>query len=186
MNTIANDVISAAAQGDRAAFETIYKTCCGYVYNVAYRVVGNQEDAQEVTQDVFLIIYRKLDIFRFDSAFKTWVYRITVNTAINYAKKMSKHRKKTVEFDEAYMVSGQSNEVEEQSDKQFNQNVAASLLNLLNPDQRACIVLRSVEGLSYQEIAETLKININTVRTRIKRAREALLALRKKVVKNAM
>jgi len=186
MNTIANDVISAAAQGESEAFETIYKICCGYVYNAAYRVVGNQEDAQEVTQDVFLIIHKKLDTFRFDSAFKTWVYRITINTAINYAKRMSKHRKKTVEFNEEYMMSGRSNEVEEQSDKQFNQKVAASLLNVLNPDQRACIVLRSVEGLSYQEIADSLKININTVRTRIKRAREALLALRKEVVKNAM
>ena len=71
-------------------------------------------------------------------------------------------------------------------EKEQQEKVISTLLKALNPDQRACVVLRSIEGLSYQEIAESLNININTVRSRLKRARETLLALRKEMVQNEL
>src|SRR3989338_1496926 len=182
---ISNDIVKRAAAGDPDAFEEIYKASAGYVLNVAYRVLGAREDAEEVTQDVFLIIHRKLKDFLFDAAFKTWVYRITVNVSINYAKKSNKARNRTVEFKEELAVCEQANQTRE-ADQELHEKVVAGLLGVLNPDQRACLVLRSVEKLSYQEIAETLDININTVRTRIKRAREALLAVRKEVMNNVL
>lgn len=182
---IANDTVKRAAAGDTDAFEEIYKASAGYVLNVAYRVLGAREDAEEVAQDVFLIIHKKLKDFRFDASFKTWIYRITVNVSINHAKRSNKTRNRTVEFKEELVVSEQANQTRE-ADKEFHEKMVAGLLSVLNPDQRACLVLRSVEKLSYQEIAETLDININTVRTRIKRARESLLAARKEVMNNAM
>ena len=185
MMEIANDILKRAAAGDTDAFEEIYKASAGYVLNVAYRILGTREDAEEAAQDVFLIIYRKLKDFRFDASFKTWIYRITVNVSINSAKRSNKIRNRTVEFREELAVFEQANQMREVN-KEFHEKVIASLLGVLNPDQRACLVLRSVEKLSYQEIAETLDVNINTVRTRIKRARESLLAIRKEVVNNAM
>ena len=182
---IADDIVKRAAVGDLEAFEEIYKASAGYVLNVAYRVLGAREDAEEVTQDVFLIIHRKLKDFRFEANFKTWVYRITVNVSINYAKRSNKVRHRTVELKEGLAVSEQANQLRE-ADKEFHERIVENLLSVLNPDQRACLVLRSVEKLSYQEIAEALNININTVRTRIKRARESLLAARKEVVNNAL
>lgn len=182
---IPNDIVKRAAAGDPGAFEEIYKASAGYVLNVAYRVLGAREDAEEVTQDVFLIIHRKLKDFRFDAAFKTWVYRITVNVSINHAKKSNKARGRTVEFKEELAGGEQANQTRE-ADQEFHEKVVAGLLGVLNPDQRACLVLRSVEKLSYQEIAETLDININTVRTRIKRARETLLAARKEVMNDVL
>jgi RNA polymerase sigma-70 factor (ECF subfamily) len=99
MQEITDDILVRASQGDLAAFEVLYKAASGFVYNVAYRVTGHKENAEEVTQDVFVTVFHKLKDFRFQSSFKTWVYRVTLNTAINYAKKASKERNRTVEYD---------------------------------------------------------------------------------------
>ena len=82
MNNITENTIIKASEGSMEDFERIYKEYSGFVYNVAFRVVNNMDEAQEVTQEVFLIVYRKLKSFQFKSSFKTWIYRITVNLAI--------------------------------------------------------------------------------------------------------
>lgn len=186
MLEITDEIITKAAQGDIESFELIYRCYSGFVYNVAYRVAGNPEDAQEITQDVFVIIHKKLGGFRFASALKTWLYRVTMNTSINYVKKAGRERGKTLEFKEEITMAQPSTDKETIVEGESNEQVIESLLHSLNADQRACLVLRSVEGLSYQEIATALNVNINTVRTRIKRGREALLALKKEVIKNAV
>jgi len=185
MTQTAKETIIQASRGDWAAFQEIYKAHFQFVANVAYRVVNNLEDAQEVAQEVFVTVYRKLAQFRFDSSLKTWIYRITVNTAINYAKKAPREHKNGVEYEDIWGAK-ESVEIKELVDGEYRENVLNSLLGALNPDQRACIVLRSVEGLSYEEIAATLQIPINTVRTRIKRARETMMALRKEVMNNEL
>ena len=181
MQEITQDVLTRASKGDLKAFEMVYQSASGFVYNVAYRVVGNKEDAQEVTQEVFLTVYNKLKDFRFESSFKTWVYRITVNHAINMAKKVSKTRDKTTLYDEQMDLPISAVDVEVAIEKEHNDKVINDLLNELNPDQRSCVILRNIEGLSYEEIAESLNININTVRSRLKRAREKLLSLKEQV-----
>src|SRR5271167_2857323 len=100
MQDIDKDILVKASQGDMQAFEEVYKTSNSFVYNVAYRVVNNREDALEVAQEVFMTIHDKLKGFRFESSFKTWVYRITANNAINFAKKNA--RAKTVPFEESF------------------------------------------------------------------------------------
>jgi RNA polymerase sigma-70 factor (ECF subfamily) len=179
MEDIAKDTLIKASQGDMQAFEEVYKASSSFVYNVALRVVNNREDALEVAQEVFMIIHNKLKDFRFESSFKTWAYRITANTAINYAKKNS--RTKTVPFEEAFGEGSVENDVEAQMDQEHQSKLVEQLLGELNPDQRACVVLRDIQGLSYEEIAQALNININTVRSRLKRSREKLLSLKKTV-----
>ena len=169
MVELAQEIIRQAQAGDLRAFEQIYRTHVGFVSNVVYRVVGNMEDAQEVTQDVFMNIYRKLNNFRFESSLKTWVYRISVNCAINHIKRTGKH-KNTVEYADVFAAQG-ADSVRESMHQMDNEKLVSQLLAGLSPEQRAVIVLRSIEGLSYHEIAQTLKIPINTVRSRIKRAR---------------
>lgn len=184
MQDITEDILRKASQGDLDSFKMIYDSSGSFVYNVALRVVGNIEDAEEVTQEVFLTVHRKLKEFRFQSAFKTWVYRIAVNQAINYAKK--RDRNPTVEYDEAINAVSVKPNVGEGMDQHDKEQLVGRLLNGLNPDQRACIVLRSIEGLSYEEIAASLGVNINTVRTRLKRAREVLMSLGKEVVRHEL
>lgn len=179
MEELSKDILVKAAQGDIQAFEDVYKTSAGFVYNVAFRIVNNKEDAQEVTQEVFIIIYNKLKSFRFESSFKTWAYRITANCAINFAKRYG--RVKTVPYEEALGAGATASAVEAPMDRDHQSKLVEDLLKEINPDQRACVVLRNIEGLSYQQIAQALNININTVRSRLKRAREKLLTLKSRV-----
>ena len=181
MAEISNDTIEKASRGDVDAFEVIYKEYFSFVANLALRVVNRREEAEEVAQDVFMTIFRNLKNFRFESSLKTWIYRVTVNTAINHAKRFSKHE--AVEYTEALSVAAP---VDNAVQENLSEENISRLLTAVTADQRACLVLRAVEGLSYQEIADTLKIPVNTVRSRIKRAREAMIALRKEVIKNAL
>ncbi len=186
MDNITENTIIEASEGSTEAFESIYKAYSGFVYNVAFRVVNNIDEAEEVTQEVFLTVYRKLKSFKFKSSLKTWVYRIAVNMAIDYAKKKSKQQDHTVLYENNNKLNKTIDSVSEEIEREEQKKTISTLLEALSPDQRACIVLRSIEGLSYQEIAESLNININTVRSRLKRAREKLIALRKEMVKNEM
>ena len=179
MQDIKNDVLVKAAEGDIESFEVIYKATAGFVYNVAYRIVRNTQDAEEVTQEVFLKVYHKLKGFRLESSLKTWIYRITVNCAINRFKKKAREKNRKDEYYENLNPWQAFNESPAGSHRR--KEMIEMFLNILNPDQRVCVVLRSIEGLSYREIAETLRISINTVRSRLKRAREKLLSMRKEV-----
>ena len=185
MEEISKDVLSRASKGDTKAFEMIYEATSGLVYNTALRITNNPDDAKDVTQDVFMKIYRNLDQFRLQSSFKTWVYRITVNTAINTRRGMAREMDRR--DDGSSLIDQYASITEPSVDKGDHEKLITSLLELLNPDQRACIVLREIEGLNYREISEVLKININTVRSRLKRARETLLACKgREVMKNEM
>ncbi len=176
MELVSEEIIRKAAQGDLAAFEEIYKACAGFVYNVAFRVAGTKEDAEEIVQDTFMKMYRALQGFEFRSSFKTWVYRVAMNTALNRYQQMKRLRTHHVEFDPALEETVAAPHTETPLERKDAADELQRMLGRLNPDQKACLVLREIEGLSYEEIAETLKININTVRTRIMRARQALLA----------
>ncbi len=187
MENINIDILIRASKGDIDAFEQIYKSASTFVYNVALRITHNSADAQEVTQDVFMKIYHNLKNFQFRSAFKTWVYRITVNTAINRYRKTTREEKDRLGYDTVSESLAAENRTIEQVSQGDNETRLNTLLGSLNPEFKACLVLREIEGLSYQEIALALSIPINTVRSRLKRAREALLVqARKGLVKNAL
>lgn len=175
MSDISSELITKAVQGDMKAFEEIYRATAGFVYNVALRITNNRDDADEVTQDVFVSVHRNLKNFAFRSSFKTWVYRIAANTAINHCKRSSRLTERQVEYDPAIHDIGKASEMSDKVNKEQSAHIVEALLSVLDPDQRACIVLREIQGFDYREIADTLHININTVRSRLKRAREKLL-----------
>lgn len=186
MQDISDEILIKASEGDIKSFEAVYRAAAGFVYNTAFRVAGSRQDAEEITQEVFMRVYNKLKEFRFESSFKTWVYRIAVNCALNRVKKTSKDRNRRVEFDENIHAAQTANDAETEIDGEHRKDMVNSLLNTLNPQQRACIVLRNIENLSYRQIADVLDVNINTVRSRLKRAREALLASRNEAVHNGV
>ncbi|NQT95204.1 MAG: sigma-70 family RNA polymerase sigma factor [Candidatus Omnitrophica bacterium] len=176
MQDISKDTIAQAQMGDIDAFEKIYNVTSGFVYSLSLRMTSNKEDAEEITQDVFLKIHKSLKRFEFRSSFKTWVYRIAVNTAINFSRRVSKKKADTVKYDDTVDTAEEKDTMRDAHEKEHNEKLIQSMLGILNPDQRLCMILRNIEGLSYEEIAETLKVNINTVRTRLKRAREKLIS----------
>lgn len=182
MQEIPRELIVRCQQKDAAAFEEMYRMSAGFVYNVALRITGNREDAQEAAQDVFVTVYDKIKGFRFESSFTTWLYRVTFNTALDHTRKNSRMKKESVAFDEKLAQHIESPEgAVEKLDAREREQICHRLLAAVGPTQRACLVMREIEGLSYGEIAGILKININTVRSRLKRAREQLLSLGKKV-----
>ncbi|KPK97530.1 MAG: hypothetical protein AMJ95_08670 [Omnitrophica WOR_2 bacterium SM23_72] len=175
LHDIAPEVLERACDGDMGAFEQIYKKFSSFVYNVALRITHNSADAEEVTQDVFMKIYRNLKRFEFRSAFRTWVYRITMNTAINQYRKSRREEAGRVDYESVKGALASEHSSAQELIEKDNENRVNSLLEVLNPKQKACLVLRELQGLSYQEIAATLKVPLNTVRTRLMRARQALL-----------
>jgi RNA polymerase sigma-70 factor, ECF subfamily len=182
MLDIPRELLVRLQQGDAEAFEEVYKMSASFVYNVALRVLGNREDAQDASQDVFVTLFKKIRWFRFESSFSTWLYRITFNTALNYARKSSGIRKRMTAYDEDIALDREKPaQVTGELDAQEREKIVQRLLEAVNPDQRACLVMREMQGLSYEEISGILKININTVRSRLKRARYKLLSLGKKV-----
>ncbi|HNW34442.1 MAG TPA: RNA polymerase sigma factor [Candidatus Ozemobacteraceae bacterium] len=173
MPEISDLIIERACSGDRKAFEEIYRAHSGMVYNVAFRMTGHLETAGEITQDVFMAVFRKLAQFRGQSKLKTWIYRITVNTALNLRRREAVEKERL----RAYAVEKKVLEPQvtpQPGDEPFDR--VQELMMFLPPEQRVCMLLRSIEQLGYQEIADILEININTVRTRLKRARESLFA----------
>ncbi len=175
MRDISPDILKRAAGGDIEAFEDIYRSFSSFVYNVALGITHNRVDAEEVTQDVFVKAYRGLKGFRFGSSFKTWVYRIAVNEALNRYNRSKKEKSRRLDYDDSIETQPAIDSAAEEIMRSDSERRYAMLLEKLDQHQRACLVLREIEGLSYKDIAGVLRIPINTVRSRLLRARQALL-----------
>jgi RNA polymerase sigma-70 factor (ECF subfamily) len=182
MLEIAPHIIEKAAQGDREAFKCVYDTFGNFVYRLAWRMLRHEQDAEEVTQEVFLQVFKKLQYFRQESSLKTWIYRIAVNVTLNHRKKMSRDRKRLATYRDQEVPQQANQDVDRDVFKQDYQKAIDRLLSHLNPEQRICIVLRSLENMSYEEIAQALDINVNTVRSRVMRAREKMMSLKEVIM----
>jgi RNA polymerase sigma-70 factor (ECF subfamily) len=166
-------------------FEEMFQRYHSMVYNLALRVLGDREEALDVTQEVFFSIYRKMGHFRGESSLKTWIYRIAVNRASNRCRWWSRLRRRgTVSLDAHLgmedsrpitesLASGGRTPEEDLLLREARREIERSLLCLPVP-QRVAVVMRDVEGLSYEEIAEMLQVSLGTVKSRISRGREEL------------
>lgn len=157
----------------------------GRAYQIAYGVLGNREDAEEVAQDVFVRVHRALQRFRGDSEFSTWMYRIAVNLARNkYRWNKSRGGNRAISIDAP--IEGRDGETsgmdlpenrpgpdEETQLAEFQQNVTEEL-EKLPPLYREALVLRNIEQMSYEDIATLLGCKLGTIKSRIARAREEL------------
>lgn len=176
-NDIDRELVIKAKNGDRAAFEEIYRLASGFVFNVALRVVRRHTDAEDVTQEVFVKMHKNLGQFGFQSSLKTWLYRITVNTAISRCRKNTGEAAAIAKYKSHLETEPAQEPFANPIHQKDNETIVATLLAKLAPDQRTCIILREMEGLAYSEIAEIMNIPMNTVRSRLYRARETLLEL---------
>lgn len=162
--------LQAAQNGDKTAFGHLVSFHQERLLRVAYAVLGNRHDAEDVVQETFVKAYLVLDQLKDPSAFRRWLLRITVNKAINWRKKPARN---WLELDKQTMLqSGESPEQRLESLERRNQLRLA--MTQLTPQHRAVLVLREEEQLSYDEIAELLGIPVGTVRSRISYARQRL------------
>jgi RNA polymerase sigma-70 factor, ECF subfamily len=175
-------LVEGLREGTEAAYEALIAEYQQPLYNLAARLLSDPADACDVVQEVFLKVFRKIGAFRADSSLKTWIYRIAVNEAYNYQRWCGRHRKQEVGLNEE--EDGNLNYCEKLSDSSRSPFDCASdreqhalveaAMARLNPSYRMAVVLRDIEELSYEEIAEVLHVAMGTVKSRILRGREAL------------
>jgi RNA polymerase sigma-70 factor, ECF subfamily len=172
----------ALREGDNGAYEVLVARFQQPVYNLVYRLMTHPGDASDVVQEVFLKVFRNIGSFRNQSSLKTWIYRIAVNEAHNHRRWFFRHRRNEVELEGS--ASGMATVEDTLSDAgrspfeyvldRETHSLIEDALSRINPAFRAAVVLRDVEGLSYEEVAEILGISMGTVKSRILRGREAL------------
>ncbi len=173
MNEVSEEILKRAIKGDSAALEIIYNTYSGFVYRNALRITESIEDAEEVTQEVFIRVFKNIKKFKFNSSFGTYLYRITVNSSINY---MKKNGKSSTEGKIQDVEEPRSNlTIDEQFERKEFVELFLQIMNKLDEKMREPFYLREIEDMKYEEIALLLDENINTVKTRVRRARERLI-----------
>lgn len=176
--------IEAARDGDLEAFDRLLGRYEDQVYSVAFRLVGDEDDARDVTQEVFLSAYRHIKKFRGDAKFSTWLHRITVNTVKNlWARQKRQGRDRTYSLDATDdpdltapvdRLADSSPNPRRQAEGTEIWRIVEEQLQEIDPEYREVLVLRFVEGLAYEEIAEATGDPLGTVKSRIFRARRAL------------
>lgn len=169
-----------AANGDETAFETLVRKHERLVSTCVFSVVGNNpEDVMDVSQEVFLKVYKSLASFKGESEFSTWLYRIAKNCALDYVRKRKTpslsldsggEDGEGIDVPDTQGVSNPEKKALENEKKE----ILNRSINLLSPEHREVIILRHVNDYSYEQIAEALSVEVGTVKSRISRARTAL------------
>ena len=173
-------IVRKVLGGDANAFETLVLEYEKNVYNIALRMTGNSEDAADMTQEAFVKAYNSLQSFRGDSKFSVWLYRIVSNVCLDFLR--SKNRRPTVSLsvedddgeDAQLDVADESQSPELLLDRKLTRDSVRRGLDSLPPDYRQILLLREIQGLSYDEIAQALSLEVGTVKSRIFRARKRL------------
>jgi RNA polymerase sigma-70 factor, ECF subfamily len=164
------DLVSRAQAGRLDAFEELVRRHRLATYRVALRMLGDESDAEDATQDAFVQAWRNLGGFRADAAFSTWMYRIVTNRCLNMLR--ARRRTEPLPHDREAPASRPDRIAE---GRWQVQDLALAIARL-TPEQRAPLVLRELQGCTYEEIAETLELSISAVKSRLHRARLELLA----------
>ena len=175
------EIINKVISGDTEAFEALVLEHQNKVYSLALRMVGNEEDARDMAQEAFIRAFNSLTGFRGDSKFSVWLYRLTSNICIDFLRSRAKRR--TVSMTMTDDDGEETGELEipddtwspaEQLDRTLTRESVRRGLDSLSAPYREILVLREIEGLSYDEIGEVLGIEAGTVKSRIFRARKKL------------
>lgn len=176
-------LIARLRRRDPSAFEQLVRTHQHRVYDFCVRMLGDREEAFDLTQDIFISIHQNLSKFRADAKLTTWIFRIARNHCLNRIKYLKRRgRGRSDEFGESNELSiteslGGSPRPDEHVTAQRERELVHQAIAQLEEDQRALVVLRDVEGLSYEEIMEITELPEGTVKSRLHRARERLAGI---------
>lgn len=197
-NIVIDDValVRQCQDGDSAAMQRLIVKYQDRIFNVILKICSNRDDAAELTQETFVKFIEKIHTFKMQSAFYTWLFRIAVNLTLNFCKRRFKVKMHSI--DSPFGPEAESARQQLKSfltcEKEIDPAIVAQnreageivlkALGRLEDKQRAAIVLRDIEGMAYSEIAESLEVEIGTVKSRISRGREGLREILKTVLKS--
>lgn len=165
-------LIARARNGDTKAFGKLVEHYQNRIFSVAYGIIGSRHDAEDIAQDTFIKAYQGIGGLKTEAAFYGWLVRIAINTSLNYKK--SGHKTRTIPLDAISEPVYQGETPDAYVENRAGIERVETLLTELPPEHRAVLVLREIEGLSYEEIAAMLDIPLGTVKSRINHARERL------------
>lgn len=169
-------LVRAAVAGDSNAFEKLYQQHYRRVYSICIRMLGNAALAEDLTQDVFLLVYRKIGTFRGDSAFTTWLHRLTVNQVLMYWRKRGVKLEQTA--DDESLASVVDTQLQDTRRVSLIDRLALErAIGELPPGYRTVFVLHDVEGYQHEEIAEMLGVTMGTSKSQLHKARMRLREL---------
>jgi RNA polymerase sigma-70 factor (ECF subfamily) len=181
MNDIEKLLIKKSKSGDVEAFEQLIFDYQKKAYNIALRIMGNQEDAKDMCQEAFIRIFKSIEGFKEQSSFSTWMYRIVTNVCLDEIRRKKKND--TVSLDNTFETQNGEVHFETASDEDTpeeafirteKRRIILKEINSLSEEYKTAIVLRDIQGFSYEEIANILCCSIGTVKSRINRGRNIL------------
>ncbi len=173
------DLIKRCKKGDREAFNILVQTYQKQVFNIAYSMLSDYEDASDAAQEIFVKVYKSIESFRGQSSFTTWLYRISANVCNDFLRKRQR-RAATVSIDQddddGYVaeLESESPTPEEHLEMTEQQKAVRSAINELRNEYKEIIIYSDINEMSYDEISYILKCPIGTVKSRLNRARNAL------------
>lgn len=172
------ELITRAKAGDESCFEQLIMRCKTRAYNIALRYMRNEDDALDVLQESFIKVFRHLSSFKEESSFDTWVYRIVVNTCNDMLRKNSNQKKTdslhaggTSDEEWELELPDKSPTPEEALEHKEKARFILESMERLTAEQKEIVVLRDIQGFSYEEISDMLECSLGTVKSRINRAR---------------
>lgn len=179
-------LVEQCQQGHSAAMERLIVKYQDRIYNVVFKMCGNRDDAAELTQDIFVKFIEKINTFQGRSAFYTWLFRIAVNMTLNFCKRRFKVVNRSLDepvgeqMDQAkqslgsFLVDKNAVEPSVMAQRKEVAEIISLALGKLDDSQRMVLILRDIEGMSYAEVADSLDIELGTVKSRLSRARSNL------------
>ena len=172
------DLVVRCQDGDKRAMEALILHYQQWVYNIAYGMLGTREDASDMSQEVFLWLWEHIGQFRFRSRFSTWLYRIVTNRCINVKDQKKRRQTDAMEIDDSQPWVPVDTETPEKSVLRLEQReILQKALAELKDDYRQVLVLREMQDLSYEELAEVIGCSVGRVKSKLHEARKALREL---------
>ncbi len=169
------ECVKRVQRGDTQSFEILVRRHQNTTFNLIYRFLGDYDEATETAQEVFLSAYSSIQQFRGDANFATWLYRIAFNHASSRRKSLNSKLQRHVALEDD-VVADCSADPETSAERREIQQCVQQALNSLNRDDAQIILLRDLQDVRYEDIAETLDVPVGTVKSRLHRARQALRA----------
>lgn len=175
------ELLAKFKKGDQQAFELLVRKYKTTVFNTIYSIIGNAQEADDIAQEVFLKVYTKADSFKGESSFSTWLYRITVNRCVD---ELRRRKNKIISYETEFnqeeklklkdvLASGE-NDITEKLRQEELQDIVQKAMNSLPEKYRIILTLKEIEGLSYKEISQIMKISLAKVKIWLFRARQKL------------
>ncbi len=168
------ECVKRVQRGDTQSFEILVRRHQNTTFNLIYRFLGDYDEATETAQEVFLSAYKSIQQFRGDATFSTWLYRIAFNHASSRRKSLSSKLQRQVALEDDAVLVDCGADPETSAERKEIQQCVQQALNSLDGDDAQIILLRDLQDVSYEDIAQTLDVPVGTVKSRLHRARQAL------------